>query len=201
MFPSFSMNYCSDIGRICSKSFRQTNKTIFFRNVKGSYFSNLIFCKNIMVEFFSDRLSSFSNFILHVVIVRSYEKMRRKYTITNIAVMANKQSCRYFSYVKFIRKTMGIFFIKTTISKIMFCSCPQPTGISFIDVFPKTYFWTYLFGCIRTWPTSFIAPWFKEWFITIRTVFVRIVSHRESPFLGVIPRTFSDVAGFSIGGL
>ena len=75
-----------------------------------------------------------------------------------IAMVADKHTIRYWAVMEFPRETMNSnartpFIIKshTTISPIK-GACPFPTGIGFVDVFPKSLFYRIAAGVIKTNP-------------------------------------------------
>lgn len=126
-------------------------------------------------------------------------------------MMANEYAFRNFSKMKSPRKSMCFIFIKDTIRpfSVLSGSCPNPTCMSFFDIFPKSNFRRNNFKFNITIPASFVSSiGVKKLFSTIKTIWIsfiascvpafadgRINSHLK--FLsGVVPRTFNDVAGF-----
>lgn len=70
-----------------------------------------------------------------------------------VATMANVQAFRYGSISHFIAESVSAYLRlrqqatnKTTITVMVFGSCPKPTSISFLDVAPKVFFERDSFG-------------------------------------------------------
>lgn len=120
-----------------------------------AYFFRRKFC---FPNFFTSCKSSFSNGVFNVLFLSASYKVFRIYARRVIAFMKNNEFFRNFTYMDFIRNSMGLNFsrgMELPVPSTKFSTCPQPTSRSFFDVFEEA--------------------------------FGKIFSHRESPFLGVMP--------------
>lgn len=172
MIPTFSFNNTPDVSIVGSELFSQSCAWIVPRNIEGSYFYDIFFCEFCLWEHFSFCVSVFSNAIMIIISSISNKQMFRINTFPNIAFVTNAKSILNLSFMEFIGKSMGERGTsKKSISLPTITSSPKPTGRSFIDIFPKSLYWSLTVS--KTLKTSFYLYIWKV-FSAICTFLVRV---------------------------
>lgn len=142
MCPRMATDDSCNLVRAYSKLFRKNWPTSVF--VVFSYPINFIFSK-FMAVFFTYSLTLFCISIFYIFKLRSNPKMFWINTRTNIALMENFHTFRYFTPMDFPRDTMRShnFFIPSDYSVTSFSliSSPYPTCRSFFNEIKKPFFY------------------------------------------------------------
>lgn len=150
MLPCFSLNNRAYCGTGNVKTFCNIfNKHSVFSKI--SYVKNLFFIKFCRMTSFSVYIdcSTFFNFIGHIVLMSSKEKVFRPNTPWIVAFMANIKGFIKRSVMQFVTKSVSKanFGTPLTCSKVTittsFSTYPFPAFVKWNDcyVFPKSNFW------------------------------------------------------------
>lgn len=134
--------------------------------IERANFNNLFFCKSCTRMFFSEIMSKFFNFIHNIVDIFSKPKMIWSYAQSVIAMMKNLHSFWNSFMSDDPRNTVSCTRITTTskvsITMTKLNSFPNPAGVSFINIFPKSCF--------------------KFFYVPLQNIFITVL-HSDSPLL------------------
>jgi len=146
MFPMFSFKNCMYSGSTDTIFIRKHDVSIFKRLIFYPYFSNLIFSKDMLRQFFTSCFSSLGKHIQSIIFWSTNSKMFRICTRRVVAFMQNPFSFWYFPKVNFPGNAMSLNWNRRsfasrnlTISMAVRACFPFPTRISFYNFHPESF--------------------------------------------------------------
>lgn len=144
MTPSFTKNNRSNIRHGDSVFSGEHVGSHFARFIYGSYLFYLLFSEFCSGMIFAKSVSSFQDFIVHVIDVCPKPKMFGVDAQSVVTVMKNMQFIGNAFSFKNPSDAMGRVLFpaadKIAVTPSRFGPVPIPAGFSFIDVFPKSIF-------------------------------------------------------------